>query len=110
LLAALYRGEIGDAIAGLPEPARSLAGESISGAYGVAAQIGPAGAALRDAANGAFVAAMHWAAAGSALVAFASIFVALAWLPRRANPNYEASDPAADAASAGGARELAERR
>jgi len=93
VLAAVYRGEIGDALVGLPEPARAAASESISGAYGVAAQAGPAGPALVDAANEAFVHAMHWAAAGSALVAFVSIFVALAWIPKRANPHYDAPAP-----------------
>jgi EmrB/QacA subfamily drug resistance transporter len=93
VLAAVYRSEIGDSVAALPAPDRAAASESISGAYGVAAQVGPSGTPLVAAANDAFVAAMHWAAAGSALVAFASIFVALAWLPRRANPDYHAPPP-----------------
>jgi EmrB/QacA subfamily drug resistance transporter len=93
MLAAIYRGEIGDAVSGLPEPERAAASESISGAYGVAAHAGPAGPALVDAANDAFVNAMHWAAGGAALVAFASIFVALAWVPKRANPHYDGPPP-----------------
>ncbi len=111
VLAAVYRGEIGAAIASLPEPARAAAAESISGAYGVAADAGPAGPGLIDAANEAFVTAMHWAAAGSALVAFVSIFVVLAWLPKRANPHYE-TPAAADtgAADDAGANSRAERR
>ncbi len=95
VLAAVYRSEIGDSVATLSGSDRAAATESISGAYGVAARVGPSGNALVAAANDAFVAAMHWAAAGSALVAFASIFVALAWLPRRANPHYEAPPPSA---------------
>jgi EmrB/QacA subfamily drug resistance transporter len=123
MLAAVYRGEIGDSVAALPEPAKAAAAESISGAYGVADRLGPAGSQLVASANDAFVTAMHWAAAGSALVAFASIFVALAWLPRRANPHYEsapgttadapdsaASEPASPAPAPPVARELAERR
>jgi MFS transporter, DHA2 family, multidrug resistance protein len=111
LLAAVYRGQIGDAVAGLPEPARAAASESISGAYGVAAQAGPAGPALVDAANGAFVTAMHWAAGGSALVAFVSIFVALAWLPKRANPHYDGPGPVdAGSAETSDAGALAERK
>jgi Na+/melibiose symporter-like transporter len=93
LLAAVYRSEIADAVAGLPEPARAAASESVSGAYGVAGQAGPAGPAVVDAANSAFVHAMHWAAAGSAVVAFIGILVTLAWLPRRANPMYDGPPP-----------------
>lgn len=107
LLSAIYRGQIGDASAltDLPAPARALASESISGAYGVAAQLGPAGGQLVSSANDAFVSAMHWAAGGSALVAFLSIFVALAWLPKQANPHFEAPGPPAEPAL-----ELAEQR
>jgi hypothetical protein len=112
VLAAVYRSEIGDALAPLPAPAKVVAGESLAGAYGVAETMGPAGGQLISAANDAFVSAMHWAAAGSAVVSFLAIFVVLAWLPRRANPHYEA--PAApDAAgkdAAEQAKELAERR
>jgi MFS transporter, DHA2 family, multidrug resistance protein len=100
LLAAVYRGEIGDAVAGLPGPDKAAASESISGAYGVAAHAGPAGPALVDAADGAFVTAMHWAAGASALVAFVSIFVALKWVPRRANPNYEGPSHTGDGPAA----------
>jgi hypothetical protein len=39
-----------------------------------------------DAANDAFVTAMHWAAMGSVLVAVVGIVVVLAWLPRRSGP------------------------
>jgi MFS transporter, DHA2 family, multidrug resistance protein len=105
LLSAVYRGRMDGGLAGLPEPARGLAGESISGAYGVAGKLGPAGGALINSANDAFVSAMHWAAGASALVAFLSIFVALAWLPRQANPHH-----AAPSSTAEPALELAERR
>jgi EmrB/QacA subfamily drug resistance transporter len=109
VLSAVYRSEIGDSLSALPAAARSAAGESISGTYGVAEHAGPAAAPLIHAANSAFVTAMHWAAAGAALVALASVFVALAWLPRRANPIHDAR-PAGDAAAGAEARELAERR
>ena len=109
ILAAVYRSQIGDAVAGLPAPVRDAATESLSGAYGAAEKLGPAGAPLIASANDAFVSAMHWAAGGSAVVAFLAIFVVLAWLPKRANPHYEA--PAAPATEAGDQpRELAERR
>ncbi|HEX6871347.1 MAG TPA: MFS transporter [Micromonosporaceae bacterium] len=83
ILSAVYRSEIGTSVAALPAPARGPASESISGAYGVAGQLGPAAGNLVSAANEAFVSAMHWAAGGSAVVAAASVGVALAWLPRR---------------------------
>ena len=71
-------------MAALPGQARQSASESVSGAYAVAERIGvPAGDQVIGAANEAFVAAMHWAAAGSALVAVLGILVALRWLPGR---------------------------
>jgi MFS transporter, DHA2 family, multidrug resistance protein len=60
-----------------------LATESVSGAYGVAERLGAAGAPLIDAADSAFVAAMHWAAAGSAFTAAIAVLVVLRWLPGR---------------------------
>lgn len=88
VLAAVYRTEIADTTAVLPAgAARDAANESISGAYGVAEKIGPAAGGLVDAANGAFVSAMHWAAGGSAIVAVLGVFVVLAWLPRRSAPH-----------------------
>ena len=74
---------VSGAVAGLPATARDIASESITGAYGVAAQAGPAGAAITDAANDAFISAMHWAAGGSAVVALLGVAVVLAWLPRQ---------------------------
>ncbi len=86
VLSAVYRAQVGDAFAGLPPAARSVATESVSGAYGVAAQAGSRGAGVLAAANEAFVTAMHWAAGGAAVVAVLSIGVVLAWLPRRSTP------------------------
>jgi EmrB/QacA subfamily drug resistance transporter len=106
VLSAVYRSQIADAVAGLPAPARSAASESISGAYGVADQAGPAAGGLVASANEAFVTAMHWAAGGSAIVAALSIGVVLAWLPRRSAP-IAASAPAAAVDRSG---ELAGRR
>jgi DHA2 family multidrug resistance protein-like MFS transporter len=83
LLSAVYRDQIADSLTGLPAPARDLAQESVSGAYGVASQAGPAGAPLISAANDAFVTAMHWSAGGSAIISLISIGVVLAWLPHR---------------------------
>jgi hypothetical protein len=107
VLSAVYRSNITDTVAVLPEPARGVAGESISGAYGVAAHMGPAGKQLVAAANDSFISAMHWAVGGAAAVAFGAIFVALAWMPRQANPYNTGAAPAAAPESE---RELAERR
>jgi DHA2 family multidrug resistance protein-like MFS transporter len=85
VVAGVYRGEIEPATAALPEPVRDVANESIAGAYGVAERLGPAGAPLIDAANGAFVNAMHWAALGSTLVAAIAVLAVLRWMPRRAD-------------------------
>jgi len=88
VLAAVYKQEIADTAAQMPAgPARDAATESISGAYGVAEHAGPAAQGLITAANEAFVSAMHWAAAGSALVALIGAAVVLAWLPSRSAPH-----------------------
>jgi EmrB/QacA subfamily drug resistance transporter len=100
LLSAVYRGQIGDSLTALPAPIRDAAHESISGAYGAAAKMGPAGTPLITAANEAFVTAMHWAAAGSAVFSLVSIGVVLAWLPHRANHSAGAV-PAAGGVPAG---------
>ena len=83
LLSAVYRGQITDAVAGLPGPVRDAASESIAGAHGVAEHMGPAGVPLITAADQAFVSAMHWAAGGSAVVALIALVMTLAWMPRR---------------------------
>jgi EmrB/QacA subfamily drug resistance transporter len=83
ILAAVYRGQIEDTTAALPGPAQSVANESISGAYGVAAQSGPAGGGLISAANDAFITAMHWAAGAGAIVLAFGIIAALIWMPGR---------------------------
>jgi EmrB/QacA subfamily drug resistance transporter len=93
VLAGVYRGEIADPVQNLPAPLRDAASESITGAYGAADQAGPAAPAIITAANDAFVTAMHWAAAGSALVALLSIGVVLAWLPRRSASHAEPVAP-----------------
>jgi EmrB/QacA subfamily drug resistance transporter len=111
LLSAVYRGQVHGAVDALPEPAKSVAGESLSGAYGVAAQLGPAGGPLLSSANDAFVTAMHWAAGGSALVSLLGVLVALAWLPRQANPHHApAASSAAPARAGEPALELADQR
>ncbi|GAB4058580.1 MFS transporter [Catellatospora paridis] len=83
VVAGVYRGEIEPATAALPEPIRDIANESVAGAYGVAGNLGPAGAPLVTAANDAFVHAMHWAALGSTLVALIAVAVVLRWMPKK---------------------------
>jgi MFS transporter, DHA2 family, multidrug resistance protein len=83
VLSSVYRGDVEDATAALPDAAREAARESISGAYGVAAQAGPAGPGLIAQANDAFLTALHWSAAGGVVVALLGALVALLWLPGR---------------------------
>ncbi len=89
VLAAFYRRGITGSLDGLPPAAQAEAGESISGAYGVAAKLGQAGPALIESANSAFVSAMHWAAGASAVVAAGGVAVVLAYLPRRSHPRHD---------------------
>ncbi|QKW13228.1 MFS transporter [Verrucosispora sp. NA02020] len=84
VLAAGYRTGIAPTVADLPAEARAAAGESISGAYGVAGQLGPAAPQVIAAADDAFVSAMHLSAVLAALVAAAGVAVALRWMPGRA--------------------------
>lgn len=86
LLAAVYRNDMTPKVAALPTALRSAAAESISGTYGVADTLGPAGEALTTAANQAFVHAMHTTAIGSLVVAILGLLVVAAWLPRRSGP------------------------
>jgi MFS transporter, DHA2 family, multidrug resistance protein len=131
VLSAVYRSRVDGTLDGLPAPARTAARESISGAYGVAERAGAAAPTVIHTANEAFVAAMHWAAAGSAVVGVLGIGVVLAWLPRRSAPHpapaaapltaqpvrsgqTSADDPsqtvAGDPSAIDGPRQLAERR
>jgi hypothetical protein len=101
VLAAVYRRGMAGSLTGLPETAQAEAGESISGAYGVAPHLGQAGPGLLESANNAFVSAMHWAAGAAALVAAAGVAVVLAYLPRRADPHYDHGADSPDRADSG---------
>ncbi|GGM86103.1 MFS transporter [Dactylosporangium sucinum] len=81
VLSSYYRDSMSTAADGLPAAAKHVAQESISGAYGVAEQAGPAGPALIGQANEAFMNAMHYASIGSAVFAVLGAVVALVWLP-----------------------------
>jgi DHA2 family multidrug resistance protein-like MFS transporter len=86
IVAGVYRDQVSPATQTLPAQAKTAASESITGAYGAAERIGPAAQPLLDAANAAFVNAMHWAAIGSLIVALIGAVVAGIWLPRRIAP------------------------
>jgi EmrB/QacA subfamily drug resistance transporter len=103
VVASVFRSEIAPTTALLPPPARDPASSSISSAYAVAPHLGPAGPRLIDAANTAFVTAMHWAAGIGAVIAFAGVAVVLAWLPRYSavQPTPEAAQPTPGAAQPG---------
>jgi hypothetical protein len=81
VISSYYRSGVEDATTGLPAGAKHLADESISGAYGVAANAGPAGQELIQHANDAFITAMHYSAIGSAIFAVLGAAVAFAFLP-----------------------------
>jgi Na+/melibiose symporter-like transporter len=83
VLASVYRGQITPHLTGLPDAVRATAAESLPATDGVAAAMGPAGRALIEPANQAFLSAMHAAAAGSAIVAILGALVVLRWLPGR---------------------------
>jgi EmrB/QacA subfamily drug resistance transporter len=102
VLSGVYRGQISGQLRGLPAGARDAAAESVSATYAAAGQVGgTAGNALLGAANDAFVTAMHWSAAGSAVAALIGVLAVLRWLPRHsaAHPTAPVA-PAAEAALA----------
>ncbi|MEW2380032.1 MFS transporter [Micromonospora sp. NPDC047812] len=83
VLSAVYRADVDPALRDLPAGAREVAGESISGAYAAAGQLGPAAPQLIAVADDAFLAAMHWAAGLAAAIAALGILVVLRWMPGR---------------------------
>ncbi|MEU4645334.1 MFS transporter [Micromonospora sp. NPDC023814] len=101
VLSAVYRADVDSALRDLPAGAREAAGESISGAYAAAGQLGPAAPQLIAVADEAFVAAMHWAAGLAAAVAAVGILVVLRWMPGRAAAPVAAPVPAGEPELAG---------
>jgi EmrB/QacA subfamily drug resistance transporter len=81
VVASLYRDDLGDRLAALPESARETAEQSIEGAHAVAARLGPAGEGLIDPANAAFMHGMHTASLAAAVVAFLAAMMVLRWMP-----------------------------
>lgn len=78
---AIYRAQLAPALAQAPEAVRERAAESIAGAYTAAAELDAE--ALLPAADQAFLAAVHIAAAASASTAALAVLVVLRWLPGR---------------------------
>jgi len=92
VLAGVYRGQVDGATQALPGPARDAVEESISGAYGAADRLGPAGGAVINAANDAFVTAMHWTAGIGTFVAALGVLMVLRWMPGKPAPEPQAVD------------------
>ena len=82
VVAGVYRNGMTETTSTLPSELRDRAAESVAGAHGVADRLGPAGTALAEAANDAFIQALHWAAITSVSFNLLAMFVALIWLPR----------------------------
>ncbi len=91
-----YRDGIEGSLTGLPPEAATAADSSVGGAVSVADRMGPAGDALRSAADAAFVTGMADAALVAAAVVVAGAVTAALWLPARA----KAPAPVAGAADA----------
>ncbi|GAA2442892.1 MFS transporter [Streptomyces macrosporus] len=104
LLSTAYRrridGELAD-VPGLTEGARHAAGESIEATLAVADRLGPAGRALAERADEAFVHAMHVTVLGSAAIALLGAIVVALFLPGKERaPESEQSDGGGATASA----------
>jgi EmrB/QacA subfamily drug resistance transporter len=101
LLSSRYGADMEGAVAGLPEPARAAAENSIGGASAVAERIGgDAGATLNSVAETAYASAMGTTLTVAAGVALAGAFVALLILPGRERERVEKAGFAADGALA----------
>ncbi|MFF3395346.1 DHA2 family efflux MFS transporter permease subunit [Streptomyces sp. NPDC002669] len=81
VLSTVYRGDIEGHLGALPAGLRETAGESIEATLGIADRMGAAGAPLIDAANDAFLKAMHVTAIGSATIALVGALVVALFLP-----------------------------
>ena len=83
VMSSSYAAAVRPALAGLPRPAASAAGDSIGAAVGVARGSGPAAAHLLGAARAAFTAAMGDALLIGAAVAALGALLAVCFLPAR---------------------------
>jgi EmrB/QacA subfamily drug resistance transporter len=103
ILAQAYRTQLSPHLTQLPSAAKGTASASITGSQAVASTLGPAGRALADAADTAFVHAMHITTLISAAITLLGVFVVLAWMPGRGARAQDAAgtDEAATAAAPG---------
>jgi Na+/melibiose symporter-like transporter len=83
LLSTTYRDGVSGHLAALPAGLRHTAGESIEATLSAATRMGPAGKALVQPADNAFLHAMHITAASSAGAALVGMAVVLLFLPGR---------------------------
>jgi len=83
LLSTTYRDGVSGHLAALPVGLRHTAGESIEATLSAGARMGPAGKALVQPADNAFLHAMHITAASSAGAALVGMAVVLLFLPGR---------------------------
>jgi hypothetical protein len=81
LLASQYRGDMDEAVSGLPHGAAASASDTLSGGLAVAHRMHDSG--LADAAQTAFVNGMHVAAVAAAAVALVGAIIAYAVIPAR---------------------------
>ncbi|MGW4104597.1 MFS transporter [Streptomyces sp. NPDC004976] len=83
VLSTAYRGDIEDRLAVLPPGVRHAAGESIEATRAVADRLGPRGEGLADAADQAFLHAMHVTSLWGAGVAVLGAVLVAVYLPGR---------------------------
>jgi EmrB/QacA subfamily drug resistance transporter len=96
VLASSYGTAIEPALGGLPPQVAQAAGDSIGAASTIAAQLGPGGQGLLDAARSAFVQGMGDAVLVGAGVAASAALLVLLFLPARGREEVPVSEPAAE--------------
>ena len=105
LLASQYRGDMDEAVSGMPHGAAESASDTLSGGLAVAHRLGDS--ALADAAQTAFVNGMHVAAIAAAGVALAGAVIAYLVIPARER-EAEAEPPRPRAAARGARPRMSE--
>ena len=83
ILAQVYRGQLSPHLTGLPASAQNAATGSITATDTVAAKLGHAGLRLDQFGDVAFVHAMHFTTAISAVITLIGALVVLIWMPGR---------------------------
>jgi EmrB/QacA subfamily drug resistance transporter len=95
ILAQAYRNQLDPHLGPLPAAARNAATSSITASQAVAAKLGPAGRQLSEAADAAFVHAMHLTTLFSAAITLLGALVVMRWMPGRAAARTALPAPAA---------------